>query len=173
MIATWAAGLLLLVPPVDAFPKGTASPEGVAADLARAFIESRVDVFDKACLQLDAKRSPAEFKYQAALALLRSEILAHAKQPAAEGDPIAIKRVYRARRLSREGPASAAYAIFDLRDLQFVDVQVELKARGVQTVRTLVVQTPGAGWKAIPRPDLLPLLSMGLNDEPESTEEVK
>jgi hypothetical protein len=153
-------------------PRGASSPEGVAADLARSSIHSDAALFDRTCLQLTGD-SPAEQKYRAATADLRSQIHTDVRlRSLGPGDPIAICRVFRSRSLSTRGPASTAYATFGLIDLRFVDLEVHTRAHGMQRLRTLVAQQPSREWRAIPVPQVLPSLSMGLYDEAESTEEL-
>ncbi|MBX3378521.1 MAG: hypothetical protein KF805_00375 [Phycisphaeraceae bacterium] len=87
--------------------------------------------------------------------------------------PVRIKRVFEARHLTKEGPASYAYAAHNLQDVMFVDVEAELADHSVFLNRTLVLQIPDKSWRVMPRPDLFPLLSIGLNDEAASTQEWK
>jgi hypothetical protein len=157
----------------SALPRGGSSPEGIAADLARSSIHSDRALFDTTCLQLTGN-SPAEQKYRTLSADLRNRIHADVKlQSLASGDPIAISRIFRSRHLSTTGPAAAAYATFGLIDLRFVDLEVHTRAHGLQRVRTLVAQQPSRDWRAIPVPQALPALSVGLDGEAESTEELQ
>jgi hypothetical protein len=154
-------------------PRGVSSPEGIAADLARSSIHGDRTLFDKSSLQL-AGNSPAEEKYRAASADLRSQIHADVKlRRLGPGTPIVISRVFRSRHLSAAGPASAAYATYGLIDLRFVDLELHTLGHGLTRVRTLVAQQPSKEWRAIPAPQALPSLSLGLWEEAESTEELK
>jgi len=80
-------------------------------------------------------------------------------------NPHTIKRVFAARHLSRNGPASYGYAPFDLQEVLFVDVDVILNDGASYVKRTLVIQARDGRWYAHPKPDLSPLLSMGLDNE--------
>ena len=154
-------------------PRGASSPEGIAADLARSSIHGDRTLFDKSCLPLTG-HSLAEEKYRAASAELRNQIHADVKlRRLGPGTPIVISRVFRSRHLSAAGPASAAYATYGLIDLRFVDLELHTLGHGLTRVRTLVAQQPSQEWRAIPAPQALPSLSLGLWEEAESTEELK
>lgn len=126
----------LVVTP-DGFPAGHDTPEGAACDLARAFIER------------DAETIRAE--------AVRAE--------ASPGGPKAIGKVFAARRLSRNGPASYGYAAFGFQDVMFVDVGAFLHDGNRALNRTLVIRDKDGKWYVHPLPDASPLLSAGLNDE--------
>jgi hypothetical protein len=154
-------------------PRGASSPEGIAADLARSSIHADRELFDKTCLQLPGNTA-AEQKYRAATADLRSHIQPDIKlRPLGPGTPIAISRIFRSRPLSTAVKAEAAAATFGLIDVRFVDLELHTFGHGLQRVRTLVAQQPSRQWRAIPVPQALPSLSLGLSDEAESTEELK
>jgi hypothetical protein len=154
-------------------PRGASSPEGIAADLARSSIHGDRTLFDKSSLQLTGN-SPAEEKYRAASADLRNKLHADVKlHYMGPGMPIVISRVFRSRHLSATGPASAAFATYGLIDLRFVDIELHTLSHGLTRVRTLVAQQPSKEWRAIPAPQALPSLSVGLWEEAESTEELK
>ena len=72
-----------------------------------------------------------------------------------------------------DGPSSFGYAAYNFQDVMFVDVGAYLHDGSRFLNRTLVVQTKNRKWYVYPCPDIAPLLSMGLNDEPESTEDFK
>jgi hypothetical protein len=154
------------------FPQGPSSPEGIAADLARSSIHANRELFDKTSLQLPGN-TPAEQKYRAATAGLRSQIQPDKPRVLGPETPIAISRIFRSRALSAAGKAAAAAAQFGLIDVRFVDLELHTFGHGLQRMRALVAQQPSREWRAIPAPQALPSLSLGLNDEAESTEELK
>ncbi len=75
--------------------------------------------------------------------------------------------------LSREGPASWGYAAFDFQDVMFVDVGGLLHNGERCLIRTLVIEEEKGKWRAHPLPGSSPLLSVGLNEEAESTVDFK
>ena len=95
------------------------------------------------------------------------------KSKPSPGGPRQIVTCYVARHLSKDGPNSAAHALFDLNDVKFVDVKVKLVNGEIQLNRTLVVQDKHHRWFVHPRPDLASTLSYGLNDETASSQEWK
>jgi len=80
-------------------------------------------------------------------------------------DPQKIVRVFAARHLSKNGPASYGYAGFDFQDVMFVDVEVMLNSGSKHLRRTMVIQDRDRKWYVHPVPDVDPLLSYGLYDE--------
>ncbi len=149
----------------DGFPHAGSSPEGAACDLARAFINSDYSLFQKTCL-------PAQpgSDYQKFLDGLKTQMEGQTKKPeASRTGPAALGICFLARHLSKSGPDSAAYAIYDFQDVMFVDVGVLLHGGHRSMCRTLVVQTSSGQWLVIPRPDLFQLLAGGLNDESSSS----
>ncbi|MBL4591152.1 MAG: hypothetical protein JKY96_04255, partial [Phycisphaerales bacterium] len=84
------------------------------------------------------------------------------------GGPKEITNVFKARNLTANGPASYGFASMGLLDVQFVDVVVVMWDGTKFTNRTLVLQASDKNWYAMPRPDLFPLLSIGLNSETDS-----
>lgn len=148
------------------YPTSGTTPEGAACDLARAFIKPDAELFRSACLSL-----PHNEEYTAFITEMANQIDAMSDQPLQQSaGPKAITKLYQARPLSLSGPASYGYAILNLHDVQFVDVEAELWDGSPHINRTLVVKLPSGQWRAMPRPDLVPLLSAGLNTEPDSTE---
>ncbi|HEX3870225.1 MAG TPA: hypothetical protein VHV77_07315, partial [Pirellulales bacterium] len=84
--------------------------------------------------------------------------------------PPKIVKVFKARYFSKNGPGSAAFAFYDFQGNQFVDIIIETDDDKTQRLRYHVLLDKDKKWYFDPRPDLSPLLSMGLNDETESTE---
>ncbi|MCZ6793975.1 MAG: hypothetical protein O7J95_10225 [Planctomycetota bacterium] len=77
---------------------------------------------------------------------------------------------YKARQLSMRGPASVGYALFEFLGNRIVDIVVQEEGKEPQRLRHHVIQDRDRLWYFNPRPDLSPLLSMGLHDKPPSTE---
>jgi hypothetical protein len=153
----------------DPFPKGAGSAEGVACDLARAFIAADEEGFRAACVPATGSFENAaytEFLDQNAAGMKS----ARAKGLENAGGPKKIARVYTFRHLSKNGPGSYVYAARMGKDIGFVDVIAELHQGGTFQARTLVLQLDSGEWRVIPEPSFFPLLSTGLNDETDSTE---
>jgi hypothetical protein len=147
----------------DGFPSGHGTPEGVACDLARAFIKCDDTLFSKTCIRLYVRG-----KGPAAYAQFLKDTAASIKAAATQnprGGPKTIAKVFAARHLSKDGPASYGYAIFGFQDVMFVDVGVLLQDGTPALNRTLVIQDNDGRWYVHPMPDASPLLSAGLNDE--------
>lgn len=155
----------------DGFPSGHETPEGVACDLARAFIKRDVALFTNTCLRPfgggEARTNYQEF-LEAAIQSIKQE--ATKKEPS-PGGPKSISKVHAARYLSLNGPASFGYAAFNFHDVMFVDVKVLLHNGKGWLVRTLVIKKNDGKWFVHPAPALHSLLSMGLNDEAESKQD--
>jgi hypothetical protein len=155
-------------PAPDQFPSGPATPEGAACDLLRAFIRSDVDLLKATCIK---RYPPAQEKFDQFLAMIvrgteedKQRSVPHPKNPAK------IVRVFAARHLSKNGPASYGYAVLNLQDVMFVDVLTRLHDGSSFVNRTLVVKTQKGLWRVHPCPTVDSLLSAGLNDELASTE---
>lgn len=89
-----------------------------------------------------------------------------AKTEPSPGGPKSIVKVYAARHLSRDGPASYGYATFDFQDIMFVDVRVSLYNGKQSLNRTLVIKDRDGKWYVQPLPTAgSGLLGVGLNDE--------
>lgn len=156
----------------DGLPAGTAGPEAVACDLARAFMKLDSKLFRSSCIEpLGEGKSGQEYRsfLEGVSANLDKDRKAGAKPDAV---PKRISKLFQARHLSKNGPGSTAYALYDLQDVMFVDVVSELNDGSTFKCRTLVFQLKDKTWRALPRPDLYPLLSAGLNEESDSTVEV-
>jgi hypothetical protein len=149
----------------DGFPAGHDSPEGVAADLARAFIKRDFALFESSAIKPfgggDSRKN-----YEKFIASVKDGMKAEAerKEPS-PGGPKSIAKIYAARHLSLNGPASAGYAMFDFHDIMFVDVVASLHNGKETLIRTMVVKTAKGQWFAHPAPHTSELLSVGLNDE--------
>lgn len=155
----------------DGLPSGHATPEGVAADLAKAFINHDVELFRSTCIRVFSKGKSGP-KYSRFLAEKEDEIKHEAaqKQPS-PGGPKCIMKIFAARHLSRNGPASTGYAFFGFQDIMFVDVGVGLYNGERYLTRTMVIQDEDGKWYVHPCPSCDPLLSFGLNEETASTQD--
>ncbi|MCA9281459.1 MAG: hypothetical protein KDA30_05430 [Phycisphaerales bacterium] len=155
----------------DGFPTGQSTPEGVACDLARAFIDPNAELFRTVCLptRRGSKSGDAYNDFLDGMSAQMEQV--KGKTPQELGGPTHIETVYKARHLSMDGPASAGYALMQLSDVMFVDVVTPLWNGQEYTNRTLVVQRESDGkWYAMPRPDIYSMISAGLNSESSSTE---
>ncbi|MCL2646247.1 MAG: hypothetical protein FWD61_04470 [Phycisphaerales bacterium] len=149
----------------DGFPSGHDTPEGVACDLARAFINRDVKLFRDTCIP-PFGGGESRKDYEAFLKERESDITAEtAKAQPSPGGPKSLAKCFAARHLSKDGPASAGYALFEFNDIMFVDVRVLMHNGKHVLVRTMVICTKDNKWYAHPAPDTAQLLSMGLNDE--------
>jgi hypothetical protein len=152
----------------DGFPTGQSAPEGAATDLARAFMTDDADWLRRVCLRpYGAGQSLAEYtKYLDGV----SAHLSRARLTPTPDDPQKILKVFAARRLSKNGPASYGYAMFEFQDLMFVDVEVLLRSGATHLKRTLVIKDRDGKWYAHPMPDVSPLLCDGLYNESASVQ---
>jgi len=150
----------------DGFPVGHETPEGVAADLARAFIGRDVNLFDDTCIKPFTGGQSRE-EYSAFLKETVENIRNEAQRKESVG-PKEILKVFAARSLSRNGPASYGFAAFGFQDVKFVDVLTLLHNGKKHENRTLVIKDKAGKWYVHPLPGSSPLLSIGLNDESES-----
>ncbi|MEQ1752014.1 MAG: hypothetical protein ABL974_21515, partial [Prosthecobacter sp.] len=80
-------------------------------------------------------------------------------------------KVFAARSLSKNGPASYGYASFSFQEVKFVDVGVFLHGDKRALNRTMVIKDKDGKWYVHPMPDVSPLLSAGLNDEAASEQD--
>ena len=152
----------------DGFPSGQDTPEGTAADFARAFINFDVKLFKAICLPLRGGGTPND-AYSKFLHKKADELRAEAKKKAHSGmGPKTIAKLYAMKHMTDHGQASYAYAAFDLYDIAFVDVLVTRIDGTVSPLRTMVVQNKRGKWFVDPAPGLDPLLSGGLNEEAHS-----
>lgn len=152
----------------DGFPSGQDTPEGAACDLARSFIKRDVALFTNTCISPfggGQNRTNYQTFLDTAIRGLKQE--ATKKEPS-PGGPKAIAKVFAARHLRKNGPASYGWAAFGFQDVMFVDVGSELQDGRHFLCRTLVIKTPGGKWYVHPSPATDSLLSAGLNDEVDS-----
>jgi hypothetical protein len=170
VVGTFATAMVQAVsgePATDQFPSGAASPEGAACDLVRAFIRSDVDLLKATCIK---RYPPAQEKFDQFLAMIirgteedKQRGVPHSKNPAK------IVKVFAARHLTKNGPASYGYAVLNLQDVMFVDVLARLHDGSSFVNRTMVVKTQKGLWRVHPCPTVDSLLSAGLNQESDST----
>jgi hypothetical protein len=151
----------------DGFPSGHDTPEGAACDLARAFIKHDAALFTNTCIRL---YGPADYTTFLTNTVAGMKAEAAKKEPS-PGGPKSIGKVFAARHLSKDGPASYGYASFDFQDIMFVDVGVFLYDGGHALNRTLVIKDRDGKWYVHPTPSVSPLLSTGLNDEAPSKQD--
>jgi len=162
----------LLVITKDGYPAGHSSPEGAACDLARAFINCDAELFRSTCLTSFGGGVNGK-KYQSFLNQTAAAIKAQKKKsPQSRQGPKSIEKVYAVRRLSKGGPESYAQATLNFKSVRFVDVVVQLRSGDLTSIRTMVLQDATGKWLVHPIPSLSPILSMGLNEEPDSKIEI-
>jgi len=147
----------------DGFPTGQDTPEGVASDLARAFMTRDAERFRSICIRpYGAGQSRADYVgYLDGV----GDHFSRGRGTPSPDDPKKIMKVFAARYLSKNGPASYGYAVLDFQDVMFVDVEVVLHSGNRHIRRTMVIKDRDGKWYAHPVPDLSPLLSYGLYDE--------
>jgi hypothetical protein len=130
----------------DGFPSGQDSPEGAAADVARALINRDERLFSGTCVRLYAggtgPTAYAQFLRQT-VQNIREEAKKSEPSP---GGPKSIGKVFAARHLSRSGPVSYGYAAFGFQDVMFVDVGVLLYDGERSLMRTLVIKDQDGKW---------------------------
>src|SRR5262249_19881586 len=140
----------------DGFPTGHDTPEGVACDLARAFIKRDVKLFEDACIKPfgggKSREEYTAFLKETAEAIKKE---AERKQPS-PGGPKEIAKLFAARALSRKGPASYGKTAFAFQDVRFVDVGAILHNGKKHLNRTLVIKDESGKWYAHPLPDSSP-----------------
>jgi hypothetical protein len=167
LISTSAAKPKLRVG-ADGFPTGQGTPEGAATDLARAFMMRDAGWFRSICA-----RPYGGGKAGAAYIEYLDGVSGHLKQKRGDpspDDPRKIVKVFAARHLSKNGPASYGYASFGFQEVMFVDVEILLHNGNKHLRRTMVIKDRDGKWYAHPVPDVSPLLSDGLYDESASVE---
>lgn len=149
----------------DGFPTGQDTPEGAACGLVRAFIDQDEKAFRRTSIRVYSG-GESKSEYEAFLNQTMSSIKAERarKTPSGAG-PKSIGKVFSARPLSLNGPASYGYAMFGFQDIKFVDVGVYLHSGDQGYNRTLVIKDRDGKWYAHPLPSVSPLLSEGLNQE--------
>jgi hypothetical protein len=152
----------------DGFPTGQDTPEGTASDLARAFMMRDAAQFRSVCIRpYGAGQARAEYvEYLEGV----TNHLQQEKGSPAPDNPKKIVKVFTARHLSKNGPASYGYAAFDFQDVMFVDVEVVLHSGTRHLRRTMVIKDTDGKWYAHPAPDVSPLLSYGIYEESASVQ---
>lgn len=149
----------------DGFPAGQDTPEGAAADLARAFIGKDPLAFKNICIRLYSEGESRK-NYEAFLEKVVSGITSEKALAApSPKSPKAIGKIFASRRLTNNGAASYGHASFGFQDIAFVDVAVELHNGQSFLNRTLVIKDRDDKWYAHPAPQVSPLLAFGLNEE--------
>lgn len=153
------------------FPQGNKLPEGVACDLARAFIQYDAALLVRTCISPEIYGTgPVRKQYEGFLKEIQRQMpLEKAKKTPSPGGPKQILRVFAVRSLSRNGPASYGYAVMGFKDVRFVDVEVLLHSGKRAVNRTLIIQLGDNTWRVHPAPALSQMLSTGLNEEKPST----
>lgn len=142
-------------------PTGGGTPEGIACDAIQAY----ADCDSKAWLAtlvrpIYGEKADAEYeKFKKDLAATTD-----ANKTDKEFAAPKIVKVYKARNFTKNGPGSMAYALFDMTGNMLVDIVVEIGGKK-QQIRYHVLLDKDKKWYFEPRPDLSPLLAMGLNDE--------
>ncbi len=153
----------------DPWPAGNATAEGVACDLARAFLKADKELFIKSCMPETFEKN-AEYKaFLDSTTKQIEHVKANPNEP--HDGPVDMLRVFKARPLSKNGPGSFGYASHNFQNVMFVDIETKMEDGTDYTNRTLVFQLADKTWRAMPRPDLFPMLSTGLNDESKSVDE--
>jgi hypothetical protein len=149
----------------DGFPTGQATPEGAAADLARAYIQKDPALFRRVCIRPYGRGSGRNeyVRYLDGVSRSLKEELEKGTPPS--DNPKKIGRVFAVRPMSRNGPASYGYAGFDFQEVMFVDVEVELNDGARFLRRTLVIKDHDGKWYVHPVPKVDPLLCYGLEQE--------
>jgi len=147
----------------DGFPTQQNTPEGTASDLARSFIKHDPKWFRALCIRpFGADQSQMDYvQYLGGIA----EHMVQEKEFPAQDSLQKIVQVYAARHLTKNGPASWAYAAFDFQDLMFVDVKVKLINGQTLLRRTMVILDHDGKWYALPVIDISPMMSDGLHNE--------
>jgi len=158
----------------DGFPEGSSTPEGAACDLVRAFINLDSEQFQKTCLPKMKSGTPSAKKYNQ---FIEKVVRENSKEKESgephKKSPKEIGKVFAARHLSRNGPSSYGYAVYNYQEVMFVDVGAYLHDGSRFLNRTMVVKTEDGKWLVHPCPTTDALLSSGLNDEPDSTVDFK
>src|SRR5262245_14733571 len=124
----------------DGFPTGHHTPEGVACDLARAFIRRDTELFEDTCIKPSSSGQSCEESKRVGQQTADSVRKEAERMEPSLGGPKAIGKVFAARHLSRGGAASYGYAVFDFQEVMFVDVGVVLHNGKRYLNRTLVIK---------------------------------
>ena len=145
--------------------------QSVACDLARAFIKRDASLFKNTSVRPYAGKGPKDYAK-----FLKTTIDSLKKEPAKTqplpDEPKLIEKVFAARHLTMNGPASYGYAAFNFQDIMFVDVRVLLHDDRQSLRRTLVIKDNDGKWYAHPLPTARSgMLAAGLNDESPSVKD--
>ena len=148
-------------------PTGSATPEGAACDAVLNYARSDADAW-LATLIRPCYGRDGDGEYEKFKAEMRTKMERNKADPAWVAPRLV--RCFKARELTKSGPASLGAALFDFTGNQFVDLEVEVTPGQLQTLRYHVIRDKDEKWYFEPRPDLARLLALGLNDEPESVQ---
>jgi len=152
----------------DGYPTGQSTPEGAACDLARAFITADGELFKSVCYSWSGGEAGEEYT-EFINEMVENMNSMQGKSLEQFGGPKEITAAYKARHLTNNGPGSYGFAVMNLHDVMFVDVIANTWEDSTFMSRTLVVLKNNQKWYVVPRTDLFPLLSAGLNSEADST----
>jgi hypothetical protein len=150
---------------VDGFPSGHDTPEGVACDLARAWIKRDVSLFTNTCIQPFGSLE-ARTDYQAFLSRnVKGMMQQTTNKEASALGPKAIGRIFPARHFGKGDPSSYGYVADKIEDVMFVDVESVLRNGKRYLHRTLVIKRSDLKWYVHPAPETDSRLSAVLKDE--------
>lgn len=164
--------MLSLKVTADGFPGGHDTPEGVACDLARAFVKRDAALFTNTCIRPfggGVDRTNYQAFLESTVETIKQEA---ARKEASPYGPKNITKVFAARHLSLGGPSSYGYALYNFQDIMFVDVAATLYNGQLSTNRTMVIKKSDGKWFVYPTPEIDKLLSAGLNDESDSKQDI-
>jgi hypothetical protein len=149
----------------DGLPSGHGTPEGAASDVVRALVNRDERLFSSTCVRLYAGGNGPAAYAQFLRETVRNIRQEAAKKEPSPGGPKTIGKVFAARHLSKNGPASYGYAAFGFQEVMFVDVGIFLFNGERSMMRILVIKDSDGKWYVHPDPSASPLLSYGLDDE--------
>jgi len=160
----------------DGFPTGQGSPEGVACDAMRAYMNADHELWLSILVPSDiygSKKDPKGSKKVDEYEEFKKIMAKKMKQRAISKKfpKMKIIKVYKARNFSKSGPASLAYAVYGMGGNMFVDLVIDSGEKEPISARYHVVQDSSNKWYFEPRPDLAQALSTGLNKESKSAVE--
>lgn len=150
----------------EAIPTGHSTPEGVACDAVKAYIDANGANWLATLVRPIYGENDAEYEAFKSMMVDRAE--AHRQDPAYIQPRFV--RVCRAREFSTDGPRSAAFATHGFTGNMFVDIYIEVPNSGFQRLRYHVLKDRDERWYFDPRPDLNMLYSSGINEEAQSEE---
>ena len=149
---------------VHALPTSQKTAEGVAADLASAFINTDNELWEK----IQLKKLQSKKQYKSFVEAISKQMIS-LKNKDNQSGPKEVIEIRKMGKLSKNGPNSYAYSVFNLTEIGYVDVCVINYDNKKSWNRTFVLKYEKE-WFVLPRPDLFPLLTMGLNNEKEVKE---